>query len=301
MTRVLMLVSNGFTHDPRVSAEATSLTKAGYEVTVIAWDRKRILPRDERRDGVRVVRVRNTLSMRLRGYDLFRLKPFWRLAARCALELHAATPFHAIHCHDLDTLPAGVRFKVRTNVRLIYHAHEVFPSLLEASRAPRWAPRFEAMERRLMPHADLVIAAGPGHCDYLGSMTNVRIAIVTNSKPLASGGDAPPRAPRGIGGGRRFVRRGNRRRRPPRGADSEFGGEVPGEPPVSGPPPDGRGSPPDARMRRRLLRVRPRISPEPDRGPEQVLRGPRRGPPDPREPRHVGGLGGRGGAMRARD
>ena len=196
MTRVLMLVSNGFTHDPRVSAEATSLTKAGYEVTVIAWDRKRILPRDERRDGVRVVRVRNTLSMRLRGYDLFRLKPFWRLAARCALELHVVTPFHAIHCHDLDTLPAGVRFKVRTNVPLIYDAHEVFPYLLEASRAPRWAPRFEAMERRLMPHADLVIAAGPGHCDYLGSMTNVRIAIVTNSKPLASGGYEPPKTDR---------------------------------------------------------------------------------------------------------
>jgi len=192
MTRVLMLVSNGFTHDPRVSAEAASLTEADYDITVLAWDRKGTLPREEVRNGVRIVRVRNTLGMRLRLYDFFRLRPFWRLAARRALALHAATPFAVVHCHDFDTLPAGVRFKERTHVPLIYDAHEVFPYLLELSRARRWAPKFEQMERGLVPHADLVIAAGPGHRDYVQSMTRAPIVVVTNSKPLASKGYEPP-------------------------------------------------------------------------------------------------------------
>src|SRR3989304_1230682 len=68
-----------------------------------------------------------------------------------------------------------------------------------ARRTPGWrarGPGCEGMARPLMPHAALVIAAGPGHCDYLGSMTNVRIAIVTNSKPLASGGYEPPKTDR---------------------------------------------------------------------------------------------------------
>lgn len=192
MTRVLMLLGNGFTHDPRVHAEALSLAAAGYDVTVLAWDRRGALPEEEQANGVRVVRIRNTLGMRLRLFDIFRLKPFWRLATRRALALHAATPFSVVHCHDLDTLPSGVRFKERTNARLVYDAHEIFPYVIELSRARRWTGRFEALERRLVPHADLIVAAGPGQRDYLRPMTEAPIAVVTNSKPLAFSGYEPP-------------------------------------------------------------------------------------------------------------
>ncbi len=190
--RVLMVLSNGFTHDPRVAAEAASLTRAGYDVTVLGWDRAGTLPPKEVRDSVRVVRVRSTFGMRLRRYDIFRLRPFWRLALARALALHAETPFEVVHCHDLDTLPVGVRFKERTGARLVYDAHEVFPYLVELSRARRWAGKFEAMERRLVPDADLLVAAGPGHRDYLSPMARARVHVVTNSKRLAFGAYAPP-------------------------------------------------------------------------------------------------------------
>ena len=38
--RVAMLLSNAFRPDPRVLKEARSLAQAGYDLTVIAWDRE---------------------------------------------------------------------------------------------------------------------------------------------------------------------------------------------------------------------------------------------------------------------
>ncbi|HEV8594043.1 MAG TPA: glycosyltransferase family 4 protein [Thermoplasmata archaeon] len=196
MTRVLMLVSNPASHDPRVAAEAQSLAKAGYEVTILGWDRSGKEAPEETQDGVRTVRVRSSLGMRLMLYDIFRLPSFWRRALRRALELHQGTPFSIVHAHDLDTLPIGVQFKRRAGAKLVYDAHEIFPYLVEQSRAARFAPRFERLERGLVPEADLVIAAGIAHKEYLSPIARGPIALVTNSKPLLFASYEPPANPR---------------------------------------------------------------------------------------------------------
>jgi glycosyltransferase involved in cell wall biosynthesis len=194
MTRVLMLLSNGFTHDPRVANAAGALTRAGHPVTVLAWDRAGTLPPEETRDGVRIVRVRNTAYMRMWPYELFRLRPFWRLAARRAMDLHRQTPFGALHCHDLDTLPAGVAVKRRTGLPLVYDAHEFFPYMIgELSRAKPWEGRFARLERRLTPEAALVVVASPPQREYFAAMTRAPIATVMNTRALLDGGYEPPR------------------------------------------------------------------------------------------------------------
>ena len=197
MTRILMLLSNGFTHDPRVDAEARSLTRAGYEVTVLCWDRAGTLSPEDVRDGVRVVRLRNNALMRLVRYDLFRLRPFWWLAASRALELHRQTPFDVVHAHDLDTLPAAVAVKRRTGLPLIYDAHEFFPWMIaDVSRAKPWAGRFAGLERRLTPEAELVVASCPALREYFAAMTRAPIATVMNTRTLVPGEYEPPRNPR---------------------------------------------------------------------------------------------------------
>ena len=54
---VLMFVSNPFTNDPRVYAEAKSLVQAGGRVTVVACDSKREYPPRQTWDGIDIVRV----------------------------------------------------------------------------------------------------------------------------------------------------------------------------------------------------------------------------------------------------
>ncbi|MEE9197536.1 MAG: glycosyltransferase, partial [bacterium] len=133
-----MVLSNGFTRDPRVANEAESLVRNGYEVTVLCWDRDGTLPPQETRNGIRVLRLRNTAWMQLLPYDLFRLRPFWRLALRRSLDLNASTPFAAIHCHDFDTLPVGTSLKVRTGLPLIYDAHEIWGYLMAHELPGDW-------------------------------------------------------------------------------------------------------------------------------------------------------------------
>src|SRR5713101_4799862 len=55
-SRVLMLVENNYPQDSRVRNEATLLTSAGYDVTVIAL-KKNAQPRADVVDGVRVYRI----------------------------------------------------------------------------------------------------------------------------------------------------------------------------------------------------------------------------------------------------
>jgi glycosyltransferase involved in cell wall biosynthesis len=193
MSRVLMVLSNGFVNDPRVNAEARSLVAAHHEVTVLCWDRAGALSPEETRDGVRIVRLRNTPYMRLWSFDLFRLRPFWRLAARRALELHRHSPFDVVHCHDLDTLPTGVALKRAAGLPLVYDAHEFFPDMIgDLSRAKPFEGWFAGLERRLVTKVDLVIVAAPGQRPYFDRMTNAPIEVVMSSRPLAQGAYAPP-------------------------------------------------------------------------------------------------------------
>ncbi len=183
MTRVLMLLSNPFTHDPRLHYEACALVDRGYEVTVLAWDRKGVHPAEEERDGVRVVRVRNTRFMEALRYDLFRLRLWWSLAFRRALELHRETPFDVIHAHDLDTLPAGLRLKKRLNIPLIYDAHEIWGYMVAKDLPGFLVSHFLRMERRLVRHVDQIITVSEPLREYFESISRVPVAVVMNARP----------------------------------------------------------------------------------------------------------------------
>ena len=101
--------------DVRVYKEAKALVDAGHEVTVIVWDRKHQYKPEDVVDGIKVVRLHNNLLMRVLPNDLFRNPIWWRRAYKKGLERYkSGFNFDAVHCHDLDTLQAGVRLKKKT-------------------------------------------------------------------------------------------------------------------------------------------------------------------------------------------
>ena len=193
--KILMLLSNPFMVDPRVSREAKSLVDYGHEVTVIVWDRKVDYPSEDMIDGIRIIRIHNNLLMKIMPNDLFRNPLWWRKAYKKGLELYKTGQFKfdVVHCHDLDTLQSGVWLKKKLGIKLIYDAHEIFGYMIA-----RDMPKFIVgvalrMEKRLVKKVNQVITVNEPLREYFESISNKPITIVMNCKDLVSQEYIPPR------------------------------------------------------------------------------------------------------------
>lgn len=178
--RIAMLLSNDFSSDPRVEKEALALADDGWQVTVIAWGRSGRLPEREGRARYDVIRTgpRAPYGSGLRSVTLFRR--FWQDAAAQARELAPA----AVHCHDLDTAPAGLA-AVRgvPSAKLVLDLHEMYRESrmvpTGAVTGPLARIAVDAIERRALARADLLVLAAPAFEDrYRGFSPRV---IVENA------------------------------------------------------------------------------------------------------------------------
>ena len=191
-----MLLANAFTNDARVYNEATSLIKAGHDVTIIAWDRTRDNPPRQTVEGMEVVRLRTGLSLRY-GFvswlwNMSSLLLWQRQAYRQALALNRGRRFDVLHCHDLDTLSIGARLKRKLGAPLIYDAHEIYGHMMARSVPGLIANMLYWQERRLVSKADRLVNVAESQRPYFESITDKPITIVMNCKPLQSLEYQPP-------------------------------------------------------------------------------------------------------------
>ncbi|MBN2463123.1 MAG: glycosyltransferase family 4 protein [Dehalococcoidia bacterium] len=194
--KALMFVYNPFTNDPRVYNEAKSLIKAGHQVTVIAFDRDKQNPQIETWDGIQVIRLRTRLAP-IHGFGW----PLWNtlimLLWQCqaynkAMALHKQSGLHIIHCHDFDTLLAGVWLKRKLGLPLIYDAHEIYWYTITRA-LPRWvATMFSWLEKRLVAKVDIIITVSEVLKSYFNGITDKPISVIMNCKPLESLQYQPP-------------------------------------------------------------------------------------------------------------
>ncbi len=125
--RIVMLLSNAFRPDPRVLKEAESLSQKGYRITVLCWDRAAELPaRESLPQGTHIVRIQDVPSVYGIGMgQLTKLPRFWQAAWKRLSELRP----DLIHCHDFDTLPAGLVWGKLHRIPVVYDAHEYYADL----------------------------------------------------------------------------------------------------------------------------------------------------------------------------
>jgi glycosyltransferase involved in cell wall biosynthesis len=184
---ILMLLTNAYDPDPRVRQEAVALLGMGYRVRLLAWDRDRKAKASECMEGVEVERVFLS-SSHGRGnaqvffYAWLYLRMLWR---------GLRTPFDAVHCHDLDTLPLGFVLGKLKRKPVVYDAHESFPDMLEGSVHPLIRGWLVRLENFLIRRVDLLITVGEklrGHFAERGAHHSVvvgnwkRIEEFTRSK-----------------------------------------------------------------------------------------------------------------------
>ncbi|MBC7095435.1 glycosyltransferase [Thermococcus sp.] len=181
--RVLMVLNNHYTHDPRVTNEAEGLVRHGYEVKVIAWDRKRKYLLHESINGIEIFRVRIPYILdKLIPFEILKV-PIWQiLAYKKALRLYDDWKFDVVHVHDWPDLPVGAWLKKkRPRLKLIYDSHEVWAYMVFTKRLPKWLNEIIWRELSLLQHADALITVGRDYKRYFIPYFP-KISIIYNSK-----------------------------------------------------------------------------------------------------------------------
>lgn len=194
-----MLLSNPATFDQRPLKEAHSLARTGKRVTILAWDRELETRSDSVfEDGLVIKRMRvgaghGTPALTVPKLLLFYL---WCLAHLVPARVDA------IHCHDVDTLPAGFAVKLMKLKRpkLVYDMHDLPEAFLRFFPLSRTTQAlFLASAKRL---ADAVLVVNDRFVTYLGrlSFPKEKLVVIMNAPPSAAG-RKPGRRPGQKGGG----------------------------------------------------------------------------------------------------
>jgi glycosyltransferase involved in cell wall biosynthesis len=173
--KVLMLLSNEFRPDPRVHKEALSLMSAGYEVTILAWNRDRTFPEKDAQKGIEVRRISTRpitgMNSLIINYPSFLLRSIFR---------SRSLSFDVVHSNDLDTLLIGVLISRLRGVPLVYDAHEHYSKMVETDLPKSVSPIIDRIEAMFIKRASLVVAANEPIADYLRPNIRSDIIVVMN-------------------------------------------------------------------------------------------------------------------------
>jgi len=197
---VVMLLIKDFMYpylNPRVYKEARSLVRNGYNVSVVCSGcQGRDVPQHERYEEINVFRVFQAIPPPTIPIIL-RLPAYGKFVFKIIKKSRQLNP-DIIHCHDLDTLAAGVGLKLLIRKPLIFDAHEDFPSVYESrpeflhsSRMTRllvitMAQIMRLYEKVLIRFANRVIAAELLYTGAMKKHYGISPAVIMNFPNLDS-------------------------------------------------------------------------------------------------------------------
>lgn len=123
MTKIKMILANGFGPDVRVYKEAKYLVGKGFNVEILCWDRENQYLDKEKEimDGIRIKRF---FPHSVYGTGLKQIKPFLRFMGECK-EYLKDKKYEYLHCHDLDGVITGYFAKSKES-KLIFDMHEIY-------------------------------------------------------------------------------------------------------------------------------------------------------------------------------
>jgi glycosyltransferase involved in cell wall biosynthesis len=191
-----MLLANPATYDQRPLKEAHTLAERGYKVTIFAWDRELETKSDTIFDDGLVIR-----RMRLHaghGTPVLTVPRLIVFYIWCVVHLMTSS-FEAIHCHDVDTLPAGFASKALklNRPRLVYDMHDLPEAFLKFFPLTSITQKvFLSAAKKV---ADLVVLVNERFVGHLGAIGfDRRKLVVVMNAPLAREGRVRTRSQDGF-------------------------------------------------------------------------------------------------------
>ena len=164
VARVVSVVSNGCTSDPRVLREAQWLFDAGHEVTIHAFDRLENLPLESNYNGIKIIRHRVGITPYGGSWSTWRgLKRFRKSVANSVNEIDL------LHCHDADTLPLAKNIKTKSVLFDMHDLHHTWVMMKNPKSLVRKIISTQMKNQMLKQTllADSIITSSPFFSDWL--------------------------------------------------------------------------------------------------------------------------------------
>ncbi len=147
LKHIVCAITNDPMYDQRMIRICTSLQNAGFNVTLVGYEKKNSKPLDEK--PYRQVRLKIKATKGKAFYLGFHLALKRFLLAQKKLDI--------IYAVDLDTLSACAKISKRLDKKLVYDAHEYFTELPEVIGRPIVKSIWGAVAKRYIPKTDLCI------------------------------------------------------------------------------------------------------------------------------------------------
>ena len=169
MKKIICTVTNDLTYDQRMIRICTSLSKAGYRVTLVG--RLRSFSKPLQQEPFQQVRLRCWLNQGKLFYLEYNVRLFFFLF------FHS---FDAVCSVDLDTLLPGFwvsRFKGKA---CVFDAHEYFTEVPEVVRRPRVKKIWEILADWLLPKLKYAYTVGGGLADIFEKRYGIPFSVIRN-------------------------------------------------------------------------------------------------------------------------
>jgi len=175
MTKVVIVRALSVAPEPRVEKIAETLTRNGFEVTVLAWDREGIHPHEERRERYTIHRF-NFRAPQGRLIMIPHLLFWWiyvftyLLRSRCKV----------IHVCGFNSAVPAILVKTLTRKKLVYDVFDFYADILPLIIPARIRSVIAALERLMLRTSDVVIIVDESRRGELGRLP-CPIEVIVNS------------------------------------------------------------------------------------------------------------------------
>jgi len=180
MFEVAFLRTNSIINDPRVARETHSLAENGFNVLILAWDRKSGKLADEFDNKITTKRFRLRAPVDSPLFILF-IPFFWFWAF---IHLAFFNP-QVVHACDFDTMPVGIMTRMlRPKTKLVYDSFEYYPGMIHAFLNPQLESLVRFIDKAFTKFADcLIIPCEERRSLYKGAN---KVIIVPNTMKLVN-------------------------------------------------------------------------------------------------------------------
>lgn len=176
--KVLFCRSNPIAPDPRVEKEARALTRSGYSVDVLAWDRTASQPRVEQREGFFIYRIPIRARYAAGILNLPNLLR-WQVALAGWLFRHARE-YDILHACDFDTILPALWAGRLYGKRVVYDIFDFYADHLR--RTPGWIKNWiRRRDLRAIDQADAVILCDDARREQIAGSHPRHLEVIYNS------------------------------------------------------------------------------------------------------------------------